>query len=77
MASDVVKNLVKRRVGIAPGRPWIPWDEIDFVLGAFALIWGAAVLSWSDLVTILLLGVAGHVLVNRLGYWLGILDVRW
>lgn len=77
MAGDVAKSLVKRRVGIAPGRPWIPWDQVDFVLGALALIWGAAALSWSDLVAILLLSVAGHVLVNHLGYLLGIRDVRW
>jgi CDP-2,3-bis-(O-geranylgeranyl)-sn-glycerol synthase len=68
---------VKRRTGIAPGDPWIPWDQIDFVLGALALVWGAAALSGVDLVTILLLSVAGHVLVNHLGYWLGIRDVRW
>jgi hypothetical protein len=29
------------------------------------------------LVISLLLSVAGHVLVNHLGYWLGIRDVRW
>jgi CDP-2,3-bis-(O-geranylgeranyl)-sn-glycerol synthase len=77
MAGDVAKSFVKRRTGIAPGDPWIPWDQIDFVLGALALVWGAAALSWVDLVTILLLSVAGHVLVNHLGYWLGIRDVRW
>ena len=77
MAGDVAKSFVKRRTGIAPGDPWIPWDQIDFVLGALALVWGAAALSRVDLVTILLLSVAGHVLVNHLGYWLGIRDVRW
>lgn len=77
MAGDVAKSLVKRRVGIAPGNPWIPWDQVDFVLGSLALVWGQAALSWADLATILLLSVAGHVLVNHLGYWLGIRDVRW
>jgi CDP-2,3-bis-(O-geranylgeranyl)-sn-glycerol synthase len=77
MAGDAVKSFVKRRVGIAPGRPFVPWDQIDFVLGALALIWGRATLSWADLAIILLLSVAGHVLVNHLGYWLGIRDVRW
>jgi hypothetical protein len=46
------------------------------VLGALTLVWGAAALSWADLVIILLLSVVGHVLVNRLGYWLGIRDVK-
>jgi CDP-2,3-bis-(O-geranylgeranyl)-sn-glycerol synthase len=77
MAGDATKSFVKRRAGIAAGRPWIPWDQIDFVLGALVLVWGAAALSWGDLVTILALSVFGHVLVNHLAYWLGIRDVRW
>jgi CDP-2,3-bis-(O-geranylgeranyl)-sn-glycerol synthase len=77
MAGDVAKSFLKRRAGIAPGDPWIPWDQVDFVLGALTLVWGAAALSWADLALILLLSVAGHVLVNHLGYWLGIRDVRW
>jgi CDP-2,3-bis-(O-geranylgeranyl)-sn-glycerol synthase len=77
MAGDAAKSFVKRRVGIAPGRPFVPWDQIDFVLGALALTWSRATLSWADLAIILLLSVAGHALVNHLGYWLGIRDVRW
>ena len=77
MAGDVAKSLLKRRLGIAPGDPWIPWDQLDFVLGALALVGAQAALSWVDLATILLLSVAGHVLVNHLGYRLGIRDVRW
>jgi CDP-2,3-bis-(O-geranylgeranyl)-sn-glycerol synthase len=77
MAGDVAKSFLKRRAGITPGDAWIPWDQVDFVLGALALVWGAAALSWADLALILLLSVAGHVLVNHLGYWLGIRDVRW
>jgi len=77
MAGDCAKSFVKRRLGIAPGDPFIPWDQLDFVLGALALVWGRAALSWVDLATILLLTVAGHILVNHLGYWLGIRDVKW
>ena len=77
MAGDTVKSFLKRRAGIPPGRPWIPWDQIDFVLGALALVWAAAALSWVDLATILALSVIGHILVNHLAYWLGIRDVRW
>jgi CDP-2,3-bis-(O-geranylgeranyl)-sn-glycerol synthase len=77
MAGDTAKSFLKRRAGIAAGRPWMPWDQIDFVLGALALVWGAAALSGGDLVTILVLSVMGHVLVNHLAYWIGIRDVRW
>lgn len=77
MAGDVGKSFAKRRAGIAPGDRWIPWDQVDFALGALVLVWGQAALSWADLVIILLLSVAGHVLVNHLGYWLGIREVKW
>ena len=28
---------MKRRVGVAPGKPWVPFDQFDYTLGAFAL----------------------------------------
>jgi CDP-2,3-bis-(O-geranylgeranyl)-sn-glycerol synthase len=77
MVGDGAKSFVKRRLGIAPGESWIPWDQVDFVLGALALVWGQAMLSWPDLTTILLLSVAGHIVVNHVGYWIGIRDRPW
>lgn len=77
MVGDGAKSFVKRRLGIAPGESWIPWDQVDFVLGALALVWGQAMLSWPDLATILLLSVAGHIGVNHAGYWIGIRDRPW
>jgi CDP-2,3-bis-(O-geranylgeranyl)-sn-glycerol synthase len=77
MIGDAAKSFAKRRAGVAPGDRFIPWDQVDFVLGALALVWGAAALSGADVVTIVLLSVAGHVLVNHLGYWVGIRDVKW
>ena len=77
MAGDSMKSLVKRRIGIAPGKPWIPWDQLDFVLGALAFVGGRAFLSWSDMVLILLLSLGEHIAVTRMAYWTGIRDVRW
>jgi CDP-2,3-bis-(O-geranylgeranyl)-sn-glycerol synthase len=45
MTGDSAKGLVKRRVGIATGKPWVPWDQLDFVLGALIFTWGCAPLS--------------------------------
>lgn len=77
LAGDSAKSFVKRRAGIAPGKPWIPWDQLDFVLGALIFTWGCASLAWSDLAAILLVSAGGHVLVNHLGYWIGIRDLKW
>lgn len=77
MAGDSAKSLVKRRVEVAPGTPWRPWDQVDFVLGALLFVWGTAALSWIDVTTILAISVAGHVLVSHVAYWIGVRDVSW
>jgi CDP-2,3-bis-(O-geranylgeranyl)-sn-glycerol synthase len=71
------KSFVKRRLRIPPGTRWIPWDQVDFVLGALILVSGQAALSWPDRALILLLSAAGHVLVSHVGYWTGVRDVKW
>lgn len=34
LVGDSVKSFFKRRIGIRPGALWIPFDQIDYVLGA-------------------------------------------
>jgi CDP-2,3-bis-(O-geranylgeranyl)-sn-glycerol synthase len=77
MAGDAVKSFFKRRAAIPPGQPWIPFDQVDFVLAALVLAWPVAELSWQDVAAVLLMSAAGHVLVNRLGYWLGVRPSKW
>jgi CDP-2,3-bis-(O-geranylgeranyl)-sn-glycerol synthase len=77
MAGDSAKSFLKRRVGIPPGARWVPFDQLDFVVGALVLTASRASLSWLDVALILAVTAAGHVLVNHLGYWLGIRDTKW
>lgn len=35
---DAVKSFAKRRVGIAPGDPWIGFDQLDFMLGSYLAV---------------------------------------
>lgn len=72
---DAVKSFFKRRVGIAPGKPWIGPDEIDFYLGAAA---AAACLVPLPLVPLLVsipVVIAGHLLSNVIAWALGLKDV--
>jgi TolB-like protein len=34
MAGDSAKSFVKRRLRIPPGRPWLPFDQVDFVMSS-------------------------------------------
>jgi CDP-2,3-bis-(O-geranylgeranyl)-sn-glycerol synthase len=77
MAGDAIKRFFKRRAGVPSGERWVPFDQIDFIVGALVLVWPVADLSWLDVVTILLVSALGHILVNHIGYWLGVRPARW
>jgi CDP-2,3-bis-(O-geranylgeranyl)-sn-glycerol synthase len=77
MAGDSAKSFFKRRLGIPPGSPWIPFDQLDFVLGAMILVAPRSALSLGDIAIVLTLTVGGHIVVNHVGYWLGVRDVKW
>ncbi len=77
LIGDVIKSFFKRRVGIKPGAPWIPFDQLDYSVGALAL--GSFVFfpGWLNAVFIVIISVFGHIVINQVGYYLGIRDVKW
>lgn len=34
LGGDALKSFFKRRAGTAPGRSWIPFDQLDYIIGA-------------------------------------------
>jgi CDP-2,3-bis-(O-geranylgeranyl)-sn-glycerol synthase len=77
MAGDSLKSLFKRRLRIPPGSPWIPADQLDYIAGALVLVWGHLDPSWADVGIIALVSFIGHFVVTRIGYWLGVRDVKF
>jgi CDP-2,3-bis-(O-geranylgeranyl)-sn-glycerol synthase len=77
MAGDSAKSFFKRRLGIPSGSPWIPFDQLDFVLGALMLVAPRSALSLGDIAIVVSLTFGGHIAVNHVAYWLGIRDVKW
>src|SRR5271165_1569908 len=77
MGGDSMKSFVKRRIGIAPGRPWIPMDQLDFVVGSLLLIGWWAKVTWLDIALILAISFLGDIVINHLSYALGIRNTRW
>jgi CDP-2,3-bis-(O-geranylgeranyl)-sn-glycerol synthase len=77
LMGDAVKSFFKRRVGVKPGSPWIPFDQIDYTVGALAL--GSFVFfpGWINAVLIVFISAFGHIATNHIGYWLGVRDVKW
>lgn len=64
---DLVKSFIKRRLNIKPGEPFIPFDQIDYTLGAFIFL----SLLYFD-IYVFLIGISLsfflNLLVNYIGY---------
>lgn len=77
MLGDSLKSFFKRQLGIAPGTPWIPADQLDFVVaGLLVLSWWVD-FRWLDIVSVLGLSFVGDILVNRLSFRMGIKAIPW
>lgn len=74
---DLVKSFVKRRAGIASGRSWFPWDQLDFVVGALVFLSFVHMPSWRVFLFLLVAGPLLHVAVKHVGYYLGISRTKW
>lgn len=77
MFGDLVKSYFKRRIGIKPGEPWYVIDQLDFPLGAMLFASFAHSFTWQEFLIIIVGSFILTVLVNHVGYYLGIRKVRW
>lgn len=77
MAGDSLKSLFKRRLRIAPGQRWIPFDQLDFILGGLAALSFLVRLGWIDIALICVVSFVGDILVNQFSFYIGMKETRW
>ncbi len=77
LTGDLVKSFFKRRVGIEPGRTFIPFDQADFVIGALLFITPVFGLTLNILFISLLLSFVLDVIVNHIAFYLGARNEKW
>ncbi|MBD3319021.1 CDP-archaeol synthase [Candidatus Woesearchaeota archaeon] len=72
LLGDILKSFFKRQIGVKSGKAWVPFDQIDYAVGALAI--GALVYfpGWLNALYIVLLSVTLHFIVNAIGFALGI-----
>lgn len=75
---DLAKSFFKRRLSFERGKMWFPFDQIDFILGAFLLyylIFKEFVLV--NFIILLILTPALHLLTNFIGFKLKLKKEPW
>ena len=74
---DLIKSFFKRRVGIAPGQRWIPFDQIDYTCGALIFISFFWLPPFEFILISLILNFFLHIFINHFGFWFGIRKSPW
>lgn len=77
LLGDIIKSYYKRKENIPPGKSWIPWDQLDFVVGGIV---GASFLyapPFGMAMVLLIVSPLLHLVVNYLGYLLHLKPNKW
>ncbi|MCF7845696.1 MAG: CDP-archaeol synthase [Candidatus Peribacteraceae bacterium] len=77
LLGDLAGSWLKRLFKIAPGRPFLPLDQIDYIVGFF--IFTAILIDWSlvAVISLLVFVAVANPLVNAAAYFLGIKKTFW
>ena len=70
LCGDLAKSFFKRRLGIDPGRPWFPFDQIDYIAGAILFTFPLIPLTAVQAVRVIVTFVVLHLIVSAAGFLL-------
>jgi len=70
LGGDAIESFMKRRLDIKPGASWVPFDQIDYIVGALLLTAPIARLSWQQSAWAIILWMAIHFGAAYVGYLL-------
>ncbi len=74
---DIFFAFVKRRLKLRPGTAFIPFDQTNYVIGAFIFLQPILSLPLKFWLTLFLLTLFIHIVCNRVGYNLGLHKAKW
>ncbi len=77
MLGDLARSFIKRRFGLPPGRPWFPWDQLDWIIGAIIFVYWYRPLSAEMIIGAVIIALILHPLVNYLCYLAKIQDHKF
>lgn len=72
MIGDMVESFIKRQIDIAPGKPFFPFDQTDFIIGAILITIIHAVFTVDLYIALLGSFFFLHLTLKYVGYLIGI-----
>jgi len=65
---DAIESSIKRQIGIEPGKSFIPFDQIDWIIGTAIFILPIYKLKIIDLMALIVTYFFIHIIIRYLGY---------
>ena len=72
LTGDGVESFFKRQRGVAPGKSWFPFDQIDYIVGGLAFVYPLTLIPFVLMGGILVLYFGLHLFVSYLGFLVGL-----
>jgi CDP-2,3-bis-(O-geranylgeranyl)-sn-glycerol synthase len=74
---DLVKSFFKRRSHITPGKSWIPFDQIDYVIGGLLFSFIVFIPPITHMIIIIIAYPLFHIITNHIGFMLHLSKSKW
>lgn len=74
---DIIESFIKRRLNYKSGQKFIPFDQLDFVIGTLILTSALIRLEFLLILIILIVSFVLDVIINHLSFYLKIRDEKW
>lgn len=70
LAGDAIKSFFKRQLNISPGKSWVPFDQIDYILGGMFFTFFYMPLTLLEYILLFFAWFLIHPLISFIGYLL-------
>ncbi|MFP4423849.1 MAG: CDP-2,3-bis-(O-geranylgeranyl)-sn-glycerol synthase [Candidatus Woesearchaeota archaeon] len=77
LLGDLLKSMIKRQLKIKEGKPFIPWDQLDFLLGALPFLLLLYIPTPAELLTMCIITPILHITINHIAFYLKIRKEKW
>lgn len=77
LAGDAIKSFFKRQMKIKSGKPWVPFDQIDFTIGAITAGSLLYFPGFFTALTVVAVSALAHIGVNHAAFYLKIRGEKW
>jgi CDP-2,3-bis-(O-geranylgeranyl)-sn-glycerol synthase len=72
LGGDAIESFFKRRIGITSGKAWVPFDQLDYIIGSVLISLFFVILTPLQYVFIFIIWFAMHFIASYIGYLWGL-----